>query len=683
MRLKKFIKELTICVIAIISLGRCATINSPQGGPIDSLAPRLIASGPMPYSLNFQGDKIVLVFDEYIKLENQQKEFFSSPSMATAPILTVKGKTIEVRIEDTLQPSTTYRLWFGNSIVDNNEGNVLRDFGFTFSTGDTIDDNIITGQTFDALTKDTIIESFVMFFDPAADSTVADSVLQTALAQVMVRSDSSGVFVADILKDKPYLIYALGDKNDNQRYEAGEDYVGFLDTTYSPSQMGDVLISYDSLERKWEILNPQLRFNMFVEESPKAQTILENKRDGKLKMQVVFNRKGAQVDTLEFKNIPTEIVTRVWNKDRDTLSLWIAPRTQGELDSLPSHIDAHISYLREDSLKQMKPFSDDITFAQAGAVVMKMSAEDSVREENYRIWKEAKDAKRMARLEKKGKLVKDSLRQEKQRVEDSIKNEKRIADSLAMYGQQQNPFQLKVNSGAEFVPRGDLIFDFEYPLRRFDKDSVSLMVVDVASETQGGGRAAAQEAQEAKPAEFELFQDSLIPTRWHLKRPWVAGQKYELSILKGAIENTAFQTNDTLQSTFTVASKESFGIFKFNVTSSSSVAHDQGQYLIQLVKATSKEDDPPLHEFIYDPSEGSMQYILDYLDTGEYKIRIVADVNSNGQWDTGSLIHRRQPEEVELWSKDGEQTIVTKENWEVIIDINIDDIFNTPQSLEQ
>ncbi len=674
MRLRRFIKELTICAIAVFSLGRCATINSPGGGPLDSLAPRLIASGPAPYSLNFAGDKIILVFDEYIKLVDQQKQFFASPSMAKNPILTVKGKTIEIRLEDTLQPSTTYRLWFGNSIVDNNESNVLRDFGFTFSTGDSLDDNIITGQTFDALTKDTIIESFVMFFDPAADSTKADSVLHNALAQVMVRSDSSGVFVADILKPKPYLIYAIDDKNDNQKYDAGQDMVGFLDAPYNPSQMGEVLISYDSLTREWEILNPQLRFDMFTEEPLTAQTILESKRDGKLKMQVIFNRKGAQVDTLTFGNIPTEIVTPVWNKDRDTLNLWIAPRTKGEFDSLPSHVDAHISYLREDSLKQMVPFSDDITFAQAGAVIMKMSAEDSVREENYRIWKAAKDAKRAARLAKKGKQVRDSLRQENKRIEDSIKNEKRIADSLALLGEQKNPFQLKVNSGSEFVPRGDLMFDFEYPLRRFDKDSVSLKVVPAQPQSEGGGREAVQAASEARKADFELFQDTLIPTRWHLRRDWVAGEQYELNILKGAIENTAFQSNDTLTSKFAVASPEKFGTFIFNVKAHSSQDY-KGDYLIQIVKASDNENSPALYEFVYKPSDGAQQFSVSYIQPGDYKVRVIEDANSNGEWDTGSLALRRQPEKVELWSKDGNETVVTKENWEVVVDINIDNLF--------
>ena len=44
-----------------------------------------------------------------------------------------------ITLKDTLKPNTTYSIDFSDAIQDNNEGNPLPDFGFTFSTGSVID----------------------------------------------------------------------------------------------------------------------------------------------------------------------------------------------------------------------------------------------------------------------------------------------------------------------------------------------------------------------------------------------------------------------------------------------------------------------------------------------------------------------------------------------------------------
>ncbi len=49
------------------------------------------------------------------------------------------NKYILIQWEDTLKANTTYNFNFGNSIADNNEGNVLPYYNFVFSTGSTID----------------------------------------------------------------------------------------------------------------------------------------------------------------------------------------------------------------------------------------------------------------------------------------------------------------------------------------------------------------------------------------------------------------------------------------------------------------------------------------------------------------------------------------------------------------
>ena len=51
--------------------------------------------------------------------------------------------------------ATTYTLNFGNSIVDNNEGNKMNFFSYTFSTGPTLDSLYLKGNIQDAFNLET------------------------------------------------------------------------------------------------------------------------------------------------------------------------------------------------------------------------------------------------------------------------------------------------------------------------------------------------------------------------------------------------------------------------------------------------------------------------------------------------------------------------------------------------
>ncbi|MFI3294845.1 MAG: Ig-like domain-containing protein [Rikenellaceae bacterium] len=672
---KENIYPIAIITTLLCFMFGCATVSSPSGGPRDSLAPVLVGSGPAPYTTNYDGKKVILVFDEYVQLKDQSTEFFISPPMATKPTLTAKNKSIIVDITDTLMPETTYRLDFGNAIADNNEGNKLRDFHFIFSTGDYIDSLFMVGQTTDALTKDTIMNSYILFFDPVADSLEQDSTLQNSLAQVMVRSDSMGLFVADILKEKDYRIYALSDQNANQKYEAGTDLVGFLDGTFNPALMDDVMLSYDSTKRRWDIMNPQIHFEMFVEDPPRRQTILESTRTEALKMQILFNAQNAVVDSLEFLNISSEIVLPKWNPTRDSLTIWLMPQTKQQMDSLPAQIEANITYERQDSVWQSYSHSEKISFsyAKAGAAAYKMSPEDSARMVAYQQWKDLKEAKRAARLAKRGKTEMDSLRKRKAFVADSIKTEKKRADSIKNAKPTKNPFSITVNSSNEFIPLTDLIFDFQYPLRRMDKDSISLRVTPVEQEQVGGRKIAESQATEAIDAPFTLEQDSLVPTRWHLRREWISGELYELEILKGGIENMAFESNDTLRSKFTVASPEKYGTLIYQVTADSLQRSDVS-YIIQLIKPNAKKETPPISQSFYTPGDEEIR--LEYVKAGNYNIRIIEDKNQNGVWDTGSLTDRRHAERVRIWTLNNSKEVISKENWELPIEIDLSELFN-------
>ena len=57
-----------------------------------------------------------------------------SPVPTNMPNVTRKLNTVTVKLRDTLEPNTTYSINFGNTIKDVNEGNMMKEFTYTFST---------------------------------------------------------------------------------------------------------------------------------------------------------------------------------------------------------------------------------------------------------------------------------------------------------------------------------------------------------------------------------------------------------------------------------------------------------------------------------------------------------------------------------------------------------------------
>ena len=134
------------CIIFAALLSSCGQQVPPTGGPRDSIPPKLVAALPEYGAKNFKGNKITLVFDEYITLENPYEKLTYSPTPKINPNAEGKLKTITVKLKDTLEENTTYSIDFGEAIKDINENNILKDFTYTFSTGAYIDSAYLTGK---------------------------------------------------------------------------------------------------------------------------------------------------------------------------------------------------------------------------------------------------------------------------------------------------------------------------------------------------------------------------------------------------------------------------------------------------------------------------------------------------------------------------------------------------------
>ena len=129
---RRMIARLFIYIVFIALLISCAKISSPTGGPRDRTPPVVVESSPPNATKNFKGDKIEIVFDEYVVLDNINEKFMISPPMKKKPRVIVRGKGVNVEFEEKLKDSTTYTLYFQDAIRDLNEGNILPNFSLFF-----------------------------------------------------------------------------------------------------------------------------------------------------------------------------------------------------------------------------------------------------------------------------------------------------------------------------------------------------------------------------------------------------------------------------------------------------------------------------------------------------------------------------------------------------------------------
>lgn len=131
-------------------ISSCARMGQPDGGWYDDDPPRILGSTPEDGATGVTTRKITILFDEYIKMANASEKVIVSPPQLEMPEIREAGKKILVELKDSLKPNMTYTIDFSDAISDNNEGNPLGNYTFTFYTGVQIDTFEVAGNVLDA-----------------------------------------------------------------------------------------------------------------------------------------------------------------------------------------------------------------------------------------------------------------------------------------------------------------------------------------------------------------------------------------------------------------------------------------------------------------------------------------------------------------------------------------------------
>ncbi|MDR2586161.1 MAG: Ig-like domain-containing protein [Prevotellaceae bacterium] len=346
-------KNVLILLLLSISIGlllfspSCAnTTTPPSGGIKDTIPPVLVGTKPAYNAVQFTGKRIELQFNEYVKLTDVASQVFISPPQAKRLQPVVRGKSVVVPFTIPLDSNTTYSISFGNSIADNNEGNPFGTYTFSFSTGNEIDSLLFSGYVVDAMTLLPLDNISIMLHTNDADTTIYKT-----LPRALAKTDLWGYFAAVNLKPIPYHVFGVEDVNRNNKYDPGNEMVGFLDSLFIPN----VVMVPDSAAM--ERINPKDTLKMLsrpiertiylFKELSKRQILREKARPQPRYFYFTFSVPNTQINSIQVEGVDSLSLICEHSLLKDTIRYWI----KGQ--HVPDTLKGIINYMKTDSLNQL------------------------------------------------------------------------------------------------------------------------------------------------------------------------------------------------------------------------------------------------------------------------------------------------------------------------------------------
>lgn len=333
--MKKILDYIVLIFIALIING-CANAVSPTGGPKDEIPPVVLGTSPDNFSKNFSGKTINVTFDEFVTLDNANKNILISPPQKKSPTYRLNGKTLLIRFEDELKPETTYSINFGNAIKDLHEGNILKDYVFVFSTGENLDTLSLAGKAVSAQTLKPAEDFFVFLYSDDNDTVRLDSLPYCVVPNYMTKTNKKGEFAFSGLADKEYLLFAIKDVNSNMLFDLPNEEIGYYPEMVKPQYIPVNQFVIDTAIKDSVVMKPapfdttKYDLNTFVEEDS-IQKLLKKETfdDGVLRFAFRYPADNVSIEPKD--ELPDSIkIMKVFSEKRDTVSLFVMP----EIDSL-------------------------------------------------------------------------------------------------------------------------------------------------------------------------------------------------------------------------------------------------------------------------------------------------------------------------------------------------------------
>ena len=322
-----------LALLLMLSLVRCANVVSPTGGPKDTVPPIVLHSTPQNQATNFSDKEIHITFDEYVTLNNPNKNILISPPLDNNPEYKLSGKSLIIKFKESLKPDVTYSINFGEAIKDLHEGNIFKDYSFVFSTGENIDTLSLEGKVLQAFDHKPSADFLVMLYTNDNDSVKIDSLPYLSKPYYITKTDKDGNFKFSGLKNDEYLIFALKDGNSNLKFDLPNEDIAFIDSLVCPIDNLQFTINNEQLTIDNDSIVSYTLYSFLEEDSIQRLLKKEVPEEGVLRFAFRYPAKDVKIEILEtlpdtFAVFPThsmnyDTITWYFSPNKDSLSLAI------------------------------------------------------------------------------------------------------------------------------------------------------------------------------------------------------------------------------------------------------------------------------------------------------------------------------------------------------------------------
>lgn len=582
-RIKANTLFLPFYLLVFLLLVSCAKRGQPDGGWFDETPPKVIGASPADGAVNVNQKKINIYFDEFIKLDNPSEKVVVSPPQLEQPEIKGAGRRIQISLVDSLKANTTYTIDFSDAISDNNEGNPMGNYTYSFSTGAAIDTMEVSGHVLESENLEPVKGILVGLY---ADH--ADSAFRTKPMLRVSRTDSRGRFVIKGVAPGSYRIYALQDQDGDYKFSQKSEKIAFSHDIIVPSCKPDMRQDttwVDSLHIK---SIDQVDYIHFLPDNIVLRAFTEPLTD---RFFLKAERQKANSFTLFF-SYGDSILPQIKGLNFDAENAFLVEASEKK--------DTITYWLKDTALVNQDTLLMDITYRMTDSTGVLVNKTDSAQE----ILSKEPYAKRMKNMEKE--LAAWTKKQEKK------KKKGEPYDSVM----EVKPLDVQLSVSSQFDPDQNVIFSFPTPLAKVDTAAIHLY----AKHDTLWYRA---------PMEFLPLENR----KYELRGEWRPDIEYSLEVDSAAFEDIYGLASKPIKQGFKVNSLDTYGTLLVNITS----LHDL-PLIVQLLDAQDK--------VVKETKTVNGVAEFYYLKPQKYYMRLIVDRNNNGKWDTGNYASDQQAEEV-------------------------------------
>lgn len=603
-------RYLTVTLFALL-LAACASIGNPDGGRYDETPPKVLVSYPADKATNSDKKKISIAFDEYIKLENASEKVIVSPPQIETPNIRADGKRVRIDLYDSLQANTTYTIDFSDAIEDNNEGNPMGNYTYSFSTGDEIDTMEVAGTVLNAENLEPIKGIMVGLYP--ADTSFNDTILRSTPFKRVSRTNGSGKFSIKGVKPGKYHVFALKDADGNFLFNQKSEIIAFDTTTYTTSQGPDLRM--DTVWRDsthWDSIRAipfthyypdDIVLRAFQEEG-QDQHMLKNERLVPESFTLYFTAPADSLPKIKGLNFNDSCLVAEPTLLNDTITYWV---TDTMFTYHQDTLAMTITYLETDTLGMLSPHTDTLEMAP---------------KTTYEKLKKEKDKK----------------------IEDWEKErEKKLKKAKEPLPYEENPFlktflEITGKPAGSLDPNQNVVFTSNEPIASLDTTKMHFYLKKDSNLIP-------------QPFLFLPVEGSL--RSYTLYAEWETKQQYVFQVDSAAFLSILGNGSKAIKQEFRVRDEDEFGSIFVHITSKDS------NVVVQIMS----KGDKPMRTLRADEKGRADFY---YMKPGDYYIRCFIDNNQNDKWDTGNYQEGKQPEEVFYFPK----PLTVKAKWDLAQDWN-------------